>query len=687
MQVFSLKNLSTQRWIITAGLGFFYLGAAIDLYERYKYMLTAPFSMWKISFFLVVFFWFSVSSFTFAWIWCPGIMESPRRIRQRMGWARWVVGILVISATIYYFLYSGWYEIFSGNFARLYLYFLSVAFFAWITTKDTECDFKWSSTLVAMLIFGSIFWLASGYRFVQDYPFPFSWSEGNRIWDYSLMYGRGRYLYPPGEDIPAYIDAGRQSLWGLPFLLSNVSIAGVRLWSSIVFTIPYALLGWFIFTPQKRSIAVWLLIGLWVMLFIGQGPIYTPLVLAAILVAASTKERMPNLLGLLLVCLAGYYTYRSRSTWIFAPAMWSAMVAMVRAKRPPSLRGIKALFAYFGKPAAFALAGLSGGYFIPTLIPRIIGHFQGLSADAGMMSLEGIQTTLNRQPLLWDRLLPNPTFAPGILLALLVATVPLVLLLIVFDLKSQWHRRLDFWQAATILGSMTAFFVVGIIVSVKIGGGSNLHNMDMFLLFLLFVAGLAWDAGGREWLLSPEKRTLWVRMAMVAAIVIPVTPYLLYNEPVSLPPEENVRSALDAVQRSVDAVKDSGDVLFIDHRQLLTFGYVQDVPLIAEYEKKRMMDEAMADNAEYFGPFIKDMIDQRFDVIISEMMTLTWQGETSHFGNENDAWVLWVSIPVLCYYEDAGTYSDVGMQILVPRDEVLDDHNIICPVPGKEYPP
>jgi hypothetical protein len=123
------------------------------------------------------------------------------------------------------------------------------------------------------------------------------------------------------------------------------------------------------------------------------------------------------------------------------------------------------------------------------------------------------------------------------------------------------------------------------------------------------------------------------------------------------------------------------DILFIDQRQLLTFGEVPRIPLIAEYEKKRMMDFAMADNAAYFAPFINDLANHRFTLIISEPLWIRFQGEGYHFGSENDAWVKWVSIPVLCYYQPIETFLDIGVQILIPRKDALIEPGVNCPAP------
>lgn len=117
----------------------------------------------------------------------------------------------------------------------------------------------------------------------------------------------------------------------------------------------------------------------------------------------------------------------------------------------------------------------------------------------------------------------------------------------------------------------------------------------------------------------------------------------------------------------------------MDQRQLLTFGYVPKIPLIADYEKKWMMDEAMADNAEWFKPYILDLKNQRFAVIISEPLQIKFQGANRNFSEENDLFVKWVSIPTLCYYEPLETFEEQGVQILVPRKSVLVQEGVTCP--------
>jgi len=166
---------------------------------------------------------------------------------------------------------------------------------------------------------------------------------------------------------------------------------------------------------------------------------------------------------------------------------------------------------------------------------------------------------------------------------------------------------------------------------------------------------------------------------LVLAVMLPVLREMVTAAPIQFPSREKNEAALSAIQDAVAKAEQEGEVLFLDQRQLLTFGYVQDVVLVPEYEKKRMMDQAMADNETYFRDFYEDLAAHRFSLIISEPLAVRWQGEEYHFGNENDAWVKWVSVPVLCYYQAGETFQDVGVQTLVPREEPLADPAISCP--------
>ena len=135
-----------------------------------------------------------------------------------------------------------------------------------------------------------------------------------------------------------------------------------------------------------------------------------------------------------------------------------------------------------------------------------------------------------------------------------------------------------------------------------------------------------------------------------------------------MPPYEKISEALAAVQNKVEQYSKKGEILFIDHRQLLTFNLIDKVPLFDEYEKKYLMDYAMAENKDYFSGFYKDLAEKRFALIVNEPANMVIRGSEYSFGEENDAYVKWVTIPLLCYYEPLYSSPETSVELLIPRN-------------------
>jgi len=272
---------------------------------------------------------------------------------------------------------------------------------------------------------------------------------------------------------------------------------------------------------------------------------------------------------------------------------------------------------------------------------------------------------VSRQSLIWERLLPNPTYSTGIVLALLLASGPILLYLVYLLKTRRW--RLDWLGGLAVLGGLLVFLVVGLVVSVKIGGGNNLHNLDMFLLAVVFTAALAWKKGGYNTLIHLDREPLWVQGLWVLMMIIFAYQPLKSAQPLKMAPRAMAADALQQITAEVEIAKDSGEVLFLDQRQLLTFGYIRDVPVVDDYEKKYLMDQAMSNDAAYFAQFYEDLARKRFSLIISEPLKVNYKGSDYSFGEENDAWVKWVSQPLLCYYEPIQEFKRVRVVLLAPR--------------------
>lgn len=592
------------------------------------------------------------------------ILPSSRlsRIQERLtlpAWLRWCIFFLLSILPAWILLYSYWGFILISPALRIWLFASIIILMTCLISKEKKNWLDFKSLLTTLVVVTGVFLIANRLREVVDYPFTLYWSEGNRFWDYSVLFGSDRYLYQSEQPIYAFIDLGRQSLWGLPFLLGNPSITLMRLWNVILFTLPYILLGYVIFSKKHTPKTLAVLCAFWVFLFLSQGPIYTPLVLAALLVVLA--DQSPLGIGALLIVIAGYYANLTRYSWSPAPAIWAGLLGLLQ---PPSV-GEKSPVIDWPKTILFIGAGLGGGLLLPIMLPIASPAVQGSQPAI----LSTAQTTLQNQPLLWSRLWPNATNPTGILPGLLLAVLPVLLVLGHFYKKSGW--KLNIWQSIGVVGSSILFLLAGLIASIKIGGGNNLHNLDMFLLNLLFLSGVAWQCGAQEWLLNLKPKPLWIKIILICLIIIPATTTILESIPLRLPSPQDQRNAMNSIQRNVREAKTRGEVLFIDQRQLLTFGYIQDVPLVPEYEKKFLMDKAMSGDTELFNRFYYDLRSHRFSLIINEPIYIEYQAEEVNFGTENDVWVKWVSEPLLCYYEPLATYDHVNVELLIPRETPL----------------
>jgi hypothetical protein len=223
--------------------------------------------------------------------------------------------------------------------------------------------------------------------------------------------------------------------------------------------------------------------------------------------------------------------------------------------------------------------------------------------------------------------------------------------------------------------------------------------MDMFLIGLLFAGAIAWQNGGSDWIQNNQVIPSLMKIVVVALIVNSSIGPLLemrsfsFGEEASwlktlsdapsesalemLTTQAEVDSALQLIQAEVDKAKLQGEVLFIDQRQLLTFGQIRNVPLVPDYEKKLLMNQALSENAAYFEGFYADLASQRFSLIITEPLRTPIKDSSFQFGEENNAWVKWVAAPVLCYYEPLTTIKSVNVQFLVPTQNAVDCSSVL----------
>lgn len=581
-------------------------------------------------------------------VWSPNRLLPYKKeffkIRDNLGISRWlfIPAIALIPAYILLFTHLGF--VLTGPAIRLYCLVGSSLLIAFFLAEGEYGFVSLKSFIYGLVFTASIFSIADYLTNVTNYPFPLSWSEGNRFYDYSIYFGADLYNYS-GTLPRNHYNPGRSMLWGLPFLIANTPIWLHRLWDAMLWTLPYVLFG--ILLGRKggfKSGKLWIF-GLWVYLFLTQGPIYTPLILTATIIFLFVHpERW--LLSLIGVLIASFYATSSRYTWAAAPAIWATLILL-------SEFDLKE-----GETWSEILRKMIPVFFIATagLVVSVIVYppliFPGMLTSTIAFS----------QPLLWFRLLPNATYDEGIIFGIAIRTIPLLILVIWLIISRKW--RLNWLQKLVYFVTLIAFLCVGLIISVKIGGGNNLHNLDMYLVTLMFLAGLALQ-GIKPIQISSSPR--WIQFLLILIVFLPAWSSYRVGEPLELPSKKIIAESLEAVRTEIEKTRDLGDVLFIDQRQLLIFKFIDNIEFIPDYEKKFVMDQALSNNSSYFRAFYENLASKKYALIVINPLSRKKQDLTEGFAAENNAWVRWVTRPVLCYYRPVYTSEEVRLQLLVPR--------------------
>ncbi len=137
-----------------------------------------------------------------------------------------------------------------------------------------------------------------------------------------------------------------------------------------------------------------------------------------------------------------------------------------------------------------------------------------------------------------------------------------------------------------ILGIFT-FFVTGAIVSTKIGGGADLHNMDVYLVLFLLVT--MYVVFGRY---TPQSKPQPVSVSLpwsltLIALLVPV--WFAAQTQAGIRTYDSLRTqqVIQNLQSYVDDANRNGqDVLFISQRQLITFQELENVPSLQNMSVK-----------------------------------------------------------------------------------------------------
>lgn len=480
---------------------------------------------------------------------------------------------------------------------------------------------------------------------VSDYPFSMGWSEASRYYYASLVFAKSIY----GESLPLSVMHGtRYFLQAIPYFFGSPPLWAARLWQALLWI--GLTLGASVSMVRRlkisRRLDVVLLVS-WLFLFFFQGAVYYHLQVGVILVMQGVNLRKPWR-SLLAVSLASAWAGMSRVNWFPVPAMLAITLYLL--ERPYS--SARSFWEYVRRPALWGTVGLVAAALGQAFYIRVSGN----------ANLEAFASSFT-SALLWYRWLPSPTNPIGIIPGVLLVSAPLLSIICWRLLREP--GLLNWMRLAPIATMLAILLAGGLIVSTKIGGGGDLHNMDAYLVMLaclgLFsLCGSAAAEIGK----SASKASVPIP-SLTVAVLVPVAFSLLQLGNYFRYDAARAQAEIATLGREVQAYGKLGNVLFMYERHLQTFGMVPKVRMVAPYEVVTLMEMAISGNAEYLGQFYEDLQSHRFAAIVAHPQNLGV--ETGDFIEENDAWTRSVARPLLCFYKPSLTLDYSNTQILVPR--------------------
>ncbi|MGW8251077.1 MAG: hypothetical protein ACWGO1_10575 [Anaerolineales bacterium] len=568
-----------------------------------------------------------------------------------------LLGVLLVAFT--YLTVASPVSYLNSTYFRILIYWLAVlgcSTLLWsYGLRRSFCELFAASLMLVAVVYKVTVYLPE----ITNFPLTLGWSEASRYYYASLYFSRQIY----GIDVPpTVLHPSRYLMQAIPFLIPGSPIWLHRLWQillwlGVTFASAYLL-------TRRLSISDvlkrWIFIA-WSFLFLLIGPVYYHLqvILIIVLLGYSRRSSWKTLAA---VIIASLWAGISRINWFPVPGMLAATLYFL--EEPAAGRS---LWKYSLKPVLWVGVGILTAFASQYLYALVSGN-----------PIEQFTSSFSSE-LLWYRLFPNPTYPMGVLPDLLLVTAPL-LWVIYSSLKDNW-RSWHLIRAAGVSAILLVLLAGGLVVSTKIGGGSNLHNLDAFLTLLLVVSAWIYFAravpdANLDRASTPGQPAANLHWSVLLFILSVPVYFTIFLGPVTPPADQSrLDKALEAIRSGAQMARQTDkDVLLISERQLITFGMLDGVPLVPDYEKVFLMEMAMAGNPEYLGRFHQDLREQRFDLIVSEPLAVRYKGSDKSFGEENDAWVRNVAEPVLCYYEAFRTFRELKIQLLKPRS-----HPESCP--------
>jgi hypothetical protein len=575
-------------------------------------------------------------------------VEFPERVSNKLHWVSLLLLSLALVGYSIVFMFPFVQKFFGGMGWVRFLIFWSFSLIGMWGIKLFRKETSWFFALITIVLCQSTLHLLLVYwPRVTDYPFAMGWSETSRYYYPSLFLSEKVY----GQSYPWPILHPTLHLLLAPPYIFDAPLWVHRFWQV---GIRYILVGAVVPALMTRlSIqgrAMRWLVGLWIFLFLFVGPVYFHLTIPVIILLLGFSSQNDRRTWITVI-LASIWCGWSRLNWYPMPGMIAAVLYLMEVP----YQG-KNLWRYLLKPALWFVIGT-----LTAVVAQRIYIALSSVPDAGIFF------TSLASNLLWYRLWPNASYFLGILPGALLASLPIwiAMYVVIRSRKNDWHPL----RLVLIFTALFVLFLGGLVVSLKIGGGANLHNMDAYFSLLLIV--LAYLIFARY---QPEHGDVaqlvplhW--LLILSLLVMPAWSYLQFNIGSVNYDAARTQNVLTKLQGYVDQADARGsEILFITQRHLLSMHMLKNVTLVPDYEREDLMEIAMANNVQYLEKFREDMEDQRFALIVVDPLNYNVLSKSRSFAQENNVWVTRIMKSILCNYKEEAIFPADEIALYVPQE-------------------
>jgi hypothetical protein len=588
----------------------------------------------------------------------PSFIEIFRILGTRIanigkGYSKLFIGLISGFYISFYLLNKSFYEILLGFFPHILL--LSVCSFLIIillkNLLNKDLFIKDSIALIvlipALLIIGENLVISISY--INNIPFSNSWAEASHLYFSSAVFGRKVY----GISVPMYpYNQTRYLMQSLPFLISGLPIGVHRTWQLFL---DNGITLIFVFSLYKRvqvekGIKGTLFLA-FCFLWLSQIYIYYHLIVIALMIVVfySNENWKRNIV---IILISSFWAGFSRVNWIPVPGLLAAFMYFLETKN--NLKN--SLTGYLKKPLAYFAVGVIVG-----LIAQII--YISISGNNDINT----HTAIFRSTLLWYRLLPNATYPLGILPGILLISG----FMIIYAIKRFFlDPEINGFRKIFIAIILITFFVGGLVVSVKIGGGNNLHNMDAYCVFLLILVSnimLGKISLDKKGLTSMGKKMS--QILLIGILVTPIIWSLLFplNINDSAMNDSGSQIVLQKMNEIINTYAKNRKILFISQRQLIALNYIKGVQMIPDFEQELLMEMVMSGDRQRLELFYQQLRSYAYEIIVAYPLNTIIVGYESSYPEENNLWVQGISRMIYNRYKTLAVFPEYGIEMLIPK--------------------